>query len=106
MIEPKDDTRNSGEMRCSTSWSFLWSDYGLEEWPDVDYTTQVFEGCSFEEACEKMVDWLQSECDANEPVLDYEARAEHLMDGYNSEQHERFFPRVDTVNHKIKDYVR
>lgn len=92
---------------CSSAcWSFLWTDYADDRYPDAEWESKSFEGVSFFDACDAMVAWMQDECEAIEPVVDYESRAEHLMDSYNAKDHATFFPRLDSLDHPIKDYVK
>ena len=104
--EQQDAEQTRGSSHCSSAWSFLWTDYADERYPDGDYDSKLFEGMSFVDACDAMVAWMEHEFDAVEPVVDYEARAEHLMDSYDANDHARFFPRLDMHNHRIKDYVK
>ena len=105
----KQTQRNdNGELSCGSSpcWSFLWADYDDDKYPDGEWKSQSFECDTFKQACDMMVAWLQNECKAIEPVLDYEATADHLMGDYDDADHQTYYPRLDSVDHAIKDYVK
>lgn len=85
-------------------WSFLWTDD--DKYPERESKSQVFQTPTLLEACDEMVLWLKEYCAATEPVVDCEARAEHLIDDYTGDDHATFFPRLDTLDHPISEYVQ
>lgn len=102
----KDINSSAATDRSSPCWSFLWADYADEYYPEGEWNWRSFECETFKEACDRMVEWMEDECEAAEPVVDYEATADHLMAVYDSKTHQSYYPRLDLLDHAIRNYVK
>ncbi len=93
------------QTKMKPAWQFLWiyeDDYhdGSQS-QRRNWKGRVYRARSLEEACDKMVRWIESR--RKDVYVDYEARAEHVR--YNQKQHEKKYPNLNVIDHRISAFV-
>lgn len=98
----KDSRRKRAPRHVVKRWQFAWTN---PDWParndDAhDWRSKTFRCATFEQAQDKMLDFVNSK--PFEVWVDYECRAGH--EPYDPARHERTFPRIPRA-HPLYEHV-